>query len=345
MNAVQDCYESLTGSLGSVTADPKDLVNRAADKRECELLAIEPLAQIKVGIIPLGHNISLKLGMVPDSGAMVTAIPATHAKGIQLTHTNVILRDATGEKLKTLGVFEAFVKLQQSSTTDAVYVVEGLSHALMSRETMKGLGLLHKDFPNHIIPKTEQQDQLGGFVQALAAEVEPPDTKPKKVRFRPPEPIHASETDRSSDEDEPHHNKFKVHGAPTKGYKPTRSEQTGGPQTMKEAIKPRPEAALVCGQNLSKRPTGPHLRVDIRRIAVPTRSNVAPLVLRGGFIGQKNPTAVRSEDVFDAGHTCGPTAMKAKKTAPRPPSMQGSPAARRPGVDTGRKNQPPPRWR
>jgi hypothetical protein len=57
--------------------------------------------------------------------------------------------------------------------------------------------------------------------------------------------------------------------------------------------------------------------VDIRRIAVPTRSNVAPLVLRGGFIGQKKPTAVRSENDSDAGRTCGPTAMKAKKTPPR----------------------------
>jgi hypothetical protein len=125
VNAVQDCYEGLTGSLGSVTADPKDLVNRAADKRECELLAIEPLAKIKVGIIPLGHNISLKLGMVPDSGAMVTAIPATHTKGLRLTHSDVVLRDATGEKLKTLGVFEALVSLQQTDTTGAIYVVDG----------------------------------------------------------------------------------------------------------------------------------------------------------------------------------------------------------------------------
>jgi hypothetical protein len=126
----------------------------------------------------------------------------------------------------------------------------------------------------------------------------------------------------SSDEDEPHHKRFivvgTVHWTPTKGYKPTQLEQTGGPQTMKEAIKPRPEAALVCGQNLSEKthralPKGGF----IRHMAVPTRSNVAPLVLRGGFIGQKNPTAVRSKIVSDAGHTCDPTAMKAKKTLPR----------------------------
>jgi hypothetical protein len=40
-------------------------------------------------------------------------------------------------------------------------------------------------------------------------------------------------------------------------------------------------------------------------------------MLRGGFIGQKNPTAVRSKKDSDAGRTCGPTAMKAKKTLPR----------------------------
>jgi hypothetical protein len=70
MNAVQDSYESLTGSLGSVTADSEDLVNSAADNRECELLVIEPLAKINVGIKTLGHSISLKLGMVPESGDM-----------------------------------------------------------------------------------------------------------------------------------------------------------------------------------------------------------------------------------------------------------------------------------
>jgi hypothetical protein len=193
----------------------------------------------------------------------------------------VILRDAGGEKLKTLGVFEAFVKLQKACTTDAVYIVEGLSQALMSRQMMKGLEFLHKDFPNHVILKTEQKDQLSGIVQALTVEVTPPKTDPKQVRYGPPkgqsdtkmsqivngtrqkttvskktkwpqEPEHASETNMSSDEEEPHHNRFNVtgtvHGTPIKGYKPTRLEQTRGSQTMKEAIKPRPEAALVCGQ-------------------------------------------------------------------------------------------------
>jgi hypothetical protein len=57
---------------------------------------------------------------------MVTAIPATHANGLRLTHTEVVLRNARGggEKLKTLGVFEALVGLQKVSIIDVVYVVE-----------------------------------------------------------------------------------------------------------------------------------------------------------------------------------------------------------------------------
>jgi hypothetical protein len=54
---------------------------------------------------------ALRTEDIPDSGAMVKAIPATHAQGVLLTHTDVVLRDVGGEKLKTLGVFYAFVKL------------------------------------------------------------------------------------------------------------------------------------------------------------------------------------------------------------------------------------------
>jgi hypothetical protein len=53
----------------------------------------------------------------------------------------------------------------------------------MSRQLMKDLGLLHKDFPNQVIPKTEQKDQLSGIVQALIVEIKPSKTNPKMVWF------------------------------------------------------------------------------------------------------------------------------------------------------------------
>jgi hypothetical protein len=102
--------QSITGSLGSVVADKK--TKGKADKRDCEVLAIETLSQIPVRIVPLGHDFAFVCDMVPDSGAMVTAIPATEAKGITLSHSDIVLRDAGGEELKTLGAFEACIGLQ-----------------------------------------------------------------------------------------------------------------------------------------------------------------------------------------------------------------------------------------
>jgi hypothetical protein len=66
------------------------------------------------------------MGTVPDSRAMVVAIPATHANGLQLTLTEVVLRNASWEKLKTLEVFEALVGLCKISNNNVIYVVEGL---------------------------------------------------------------------------------------------------------------------------------------------------------------------------------------------------------------------------
>jgi hypothetical protein len=73
-----------------------------ANKRDCEVLAIESLAQIPVEVTPLNHEFAFYRDMVPDSGAMVTAIPAWQAKGIALYHTDLVLRNAGGVELKTL---------------------------------------------------------------------------------------------------------------------------------------------------------------------------------------------------------------------------------------------------
>jgi hypothetical protein len=77
----------------------------------------------------------------------------------------------------------------------------------------------------------------------LAVEGRPLTTEPKKVHFGPTlEPDHISESEMSDDEDDPYHNKFNA------------VEQVHGPL---KAIKSRPEAAPVCGQNISKDPQGP----------------------------------------------------------------------------------------
>jgi hypothetical protein len=181
--------QSLTGSLGSIVADKSIRAKGGADKRDCEVLAINSLAQIPVEITPLNHEIAFYCNMVPDSGAMVTAIPAGQAKGIELYHTDVVLRNAGGTELKTLGVFEACIGLQTQSAMETIYVVQGLSHPLLSRSIMKELGLLHPKFPHHLTPpeKADKEASPSGIVQMLAVEECPPKAEPKRVRFRSPQ--------------------------------------------------------------------------------------------------------------------------------------------------------------
>jgi hypothetical protein len=54
---------------------------------------------------------------------MVTAIPAWQAKGLELYHTDVVLRNAGGVELKTLGVFEACIGLQSLSVIDTIFLL------------------------------------------------------------------------------------------------------------------------------------------------------------------------------------------------------------------------------
>jgi hypothetical protein len=53
-------------------------------------------------------------------------------------------------KLKAFRAFKALVGLNGISTIDIIYIVKGLSHALMSRQMLKESGPLHRDLPYHL---------------------------------------------------------------------------------------------------------------------------------------------------------------------------------------------------
>jgi predicted aspartyl protease len=119
----------------------------SADKRDCEIPAIQPLETILVTFVPISSDKVLPLEVVPDTGANVTAIPESAVHGVALEPTKIILRGADGNTLKVKGVFEARVSLKGNETLETIYMVSGLSRPLLSRTTMKELGLIHQDFP------------------------------------------------------------------------------------------------------------------------------------------------------------------------------------------------------
>ena len=61
---------------------------------------------------------------LPDTGANITALDITHAKGIILEETTVTLKVANGTYLKTLGTAEANFTMNGISAPELIYIVE-----------------------------------------------------------------------------------------------------------------------------------------------------------------------------------------------------------------------------
>ena len=129
---------SIELSMGSVTALLAPLV----------VPEVESLDTIEVTISIPGGGPSVTLDALPDTGANVTAIPLSQALHFKIRKTDRVLKAADGKPLKTVGTVTAFVQLQGKSAIDHVYVVDGLTRALLSRRVLKDLGLVHKQFPH-----------------------------------------------------------------------------------------------------------------------------------------------------------------------------------------------------
>ena len=84
---------------------------------------------------------------LPDTGANITALDITHAKGIILEDTTVTLKVANGTYLKTLGTAEANFTMNGFAAPELIYIVEGLYEPLLSRQMLKALGLLPQTWP------------------------------------------------------------------------------------------------------------------------------------------------------------------------------------------------------
>ena len=86
--------------------------------------------------------------ILPDTGANVTAIDVSKAKGIALEKTSVVLRVANGTVLNTLGTAECRISRHGNTANELVYIVKGLAEPLLSRRMLKALNMLHPEWPH-----------------------------------------------------------------------------------------------------------------------------------------------------------------------------------------------------
>ena len=108
--------------MGSVTATLAPLV----------IPEVQPLDTVRAEFSTRNGGPSITVDALPDTGANVTAIPLAQAKQFKISQTDKVLKAADGKSLKTVGTITAFIKLRGKVALDHVYVVDGLTHALLS---------------------------------------------------------------------------------------------------------------------------------------------------------------------------------------------------------------------
>ena len=86
--------------------------------------------------------------ILPDTGANVTAIDISQAKGIALEKTSIVLRVANRTVLDKLGTAECMISRHGNGAPELVYVVKGLAEPLLSKRMPKALNMLHPDWPH-----------------------------------------------------------------------------------------------------------------------------------------------------------------------------------------------------
>ena len=127
--------------------------------------ALEPLDSIEVLVTPVqSGSQNFTISILPDSGANVSAIEEQDAESLKLSPTSIILKGADCGALNIIGMFKAELSRHSNFATEDIYVVRGLSKPLLSRQMLKELGEIHKQFPHHVWYNTaNHRDRKGPY--------------------------------------------------------------------------------------------------------------------------------------------------------------------------------------
>ena len=110
---------------------------------------LKPLSTVEITIKDVQLPCTeLKIQVLPDTGASVTAISDTQAKGMFMVPTKLKLCSADRTPFTVLGKVTADVTLRERTAAEHVYIVKNLERPLLSRRLLMEFGLIHQNFPD-----------------------------------------------------------------------------------------------------------------------------------------------------------------------------------------------------
>ena len=124
--------------VSSISASVAALQDDIPEPEKLELVQVQLTG-------PEGQQISVDA--LPDTGANISAIPASEATTFKWEKTNYILKGADHKLLNTKGVVRMGIHLRGKSAVDNVFIVKDLTRPILSRRVIKALGLIPPDFP------------------------------------------------------------------------------------------------------------------------------------------------------------------------------------------------------
>lgn len=136
------------------------------------------LPKLKVVMKTKMNKGPMKIDVVADTGAQVTAAGDIHMKHFGLTLADLTppdqeLRHAGGRALDILGSYTVSISHNDQTITDEIYFVKGVNNVYLSCDSCRGIRLIHKEFPNVKVSQTPLEINNN----SLAEQTTKPDTK------------------------------------------------------------------------------------------------------------------------------------------------------------------------
>ena len=141
---------SATGGVTSAVEFTVGSISASTSAIQVETPEPEKLELVQVCLIgPEGQQVTVDA--LPDTGANISAIPASKAAAFKTSRTNVVLKSADNTALKTIGVVRMEIHLRGRIAVDNVFIVQHLTRSILSKQVLKDLGLIDPDFPRRTI--------------------------------------------------------------------------------------------------------------------------------------------------------------------------------------------------
>lgn len=122
---------------------------------------LENSCKMRVKVNQIGNNKIIWYQAIADTGAEVTVAGEDFLKKMQistnqLNHHNINLISGDSSTFRMLGYINCRIQYEYRDMEVRIYICQGFKNMLIDRQSLKNLGIIHKDFPKPLYTVTDK---------------------------------------------------------------------------------------------------------------------------------------------------------------------------------------------